>query len=46
MRMLTYFINCAGRGLSRFRRKVLERAKRILSQQTERQKTNERPRAA
>ena len=46
MRMLTYFINRAGRGLSRFRRKVLERAKRILSQPTERQKTNERPRAA
>ncbi len=45
MRMLTYFINRAGRGLSRFRRKVLERAKRILSQPTERQKTNERPRA-
>ena len=34
MRMLTYFINRAGRGLSPSRRKVLERAKRILSQQT------------
>ena len=46
MRMLTYFINRAGRGLRPSRRKVLERAKRILSQQTERQKTPERPRAA
>jgi tRNA(adenine34) deaminase len=46
MRMLTYFINRAGRGLSPSRRKVLERAKRILSQQAERQKTHERPRAA
>ena len=46
MRMLTYFINRAGRGLSPFRRKVLERAKRILSQQTERQKTHGHPRAA
>ena len=46
MRMLTYFINRAGRGLSRSRRKVLERAKRILSQQTERQKTHERRTAA
>ena len=46
MRMLAYFINRAGRGLSPFRRQVLERAKRILSQHTERQKTHERPRAA
>ena len=46
MRLLTYFINRAGRGLSPSRRKVLERAKRVLSQQTERQKTHERPRAA
>ena len=46
MRMLTYFINGAGRGLSPSRRKALERAKRILSQQTERQKTREHPRAA
>jgi hypothetical protein len=46
MRMLTYFIKRAGRGLSPSRRKVLERAKRILSQPTERQKTHEPPRAA
>ena len=46
MRMLTYFINRAGRGLSPSRRKVLERAKRILSQQRERQKTPGRPRTA
>jgi hypothetical protein len=46
MRMLTYFINRAGRGLSRSRRKVLERARRILSQQTERQTPHERRRAA
>src|SRR6202165_2832509 len=44
MRMLTYFINRAGRGLSRSRRTELERAKRILSQQTEKQKTREFPR--
>src|SRR5467141_3718063 len=35
MRMLNYFINRAGRGLSPSRRKVLERAKRILSKQME-----------
>jgi len=45
MRMLTYFINRAGRGLSPSRRKVLQRAKRMLWQQTG-QKTHERPRAA
>ena len=31
MRMLTYFINRAGRGLSATRRHELERAKRLLS---------------
>ena len=31
MRMLTYFINRAGRGLSASRREELERAKRLLS---------------
>ena len=46
LRMLTYFMNRAGRGLSPSRRKVLERAKRILSQRTERQKIHERRRAA
>jgi len=45
MRMLAYFINRAGRGLSPFRRQVLERAKRILSQQTEdKRPTNARER--
>jgi tRNA(adenine34) deaminase len=32
MRMLTYFINRAGKGLSRTRRAELEKAKRLLSQ--------------
>ena len=31
MRMLTYFINRGGRGLSKTRRDELERAKRLLS---------------
>jgi hypothetical protein len=31
MRMLNYFINRGGRGLSASRRKVLERAKKLLS---------------
>src|SRR5712691_348975 len=31
MRMLTYFINRGGRGLSKTRRAELERAKRLLS---------------
>ena len=32
MRMLTYFINRAGKGLSKTRRTELERAKRLLSE--------------
>jgi Protein of unknown function (DUF3175) len=44
MRMLTYFINRGGRGLSPSRRRVLERAKQILTQRMERQKRHERPR--
>jgi tRNA(adenine34) deaminase len=32
MRMLTYFINRGGKGLSASRRKELERAKRLLSE--------------
>ncbi len=36
MRMLTYFINRAGRGLSRTRRDELERAKRLLSERVRR----------
>src|SRR5215469_8285995 len=35
MRMLTYFINRAGRGLSPERRAELEKAKKLLSQQIE-----------
>src|SRR3982074_3131818 len=46
MRMLIYFINRGGRGLSPSRRRVLERAKQILTQRMERQKRHERPRAA
>jgi uncharacterized protein DUF3175 len=38
MRMLTYFINRAGRGLSASRRKELAKAKRLLSQRMQPQK--------
>lgn len=38
MRMLTYFINRGGRGLSASRRAELERAKKLLSERIERQK--------
>jgi len=36
MRMLTYFINRGGRGLSKTRRAELERAKRLLSERVRR----------
>jgi Protein of unknown function (DUF3175) len=36
MRMLTYFINRAGRGLSAARRKELEKAKSLLSERIRR----------
>ena len=36
MRMLTYFINRAGRGLSASRRAELEKAKRLLSERIHR----------
>jgi hypothetical protein len=36
MRMLTYFVNRAGRGLSKTRRAELERAKRLLSDRVRR----------
>jgi len=39
MRMLNYFINRGGRGLSASRRKVLERAKKILSARIARAKS-------
>lgn len=37
MRMLTFFINRAGRGISRERRKELEKAKSLLSKRIERE---------
>src|SRR5437899_5729458 len=46
MRMLTYFINRAGHGLSAERRTELEEAKSLLSKRTERQrKTRQRHRS-
>lgn len=38
MRMLTYFINRAGKGLTASRRQELQRAKRLLSERIQRQK--------
>ena len=38
MRMLTYFINRGGRGLSKSRREELERAKRLLSERVRRER--------
>lgn len=40
LRMLTYFINRAGRGLSATRRTELERAKRLLSSRIKRMKAD------
>jgi Protein of unknown function (DUF3175) len=40
MRMLTYFINRGGKGLSASRRAELERAKRLLSERIHKQKTS------
>jgi tRNA(adenine34) deaminase len=39
LRMLTYFINRAGRGLSRSRKAELEKAKKLLSKRIEREKS-------
>jgi tRNA(adenine34) deaminase len=39
MRMLTYFINRAGKGLSATRRRELERAKELLHERIERDRT-------
>jgi hypothetical protein len=39
MRMLTYFINRAGKGLSAARRAELQKAKKLLSQQIQKQKS-------
>jgi hypothetical protein len=39
LRMLTYFINRAGHGLSEERRRELEKAKKLLSSRIEREKS-------
>jgi len=46
MRMLTYFVNRGGRGLSKSRRAELERAKRILSQRVRRDRERRPKKAA
>jgi tRNA(adenine34) deaminase len=38
MRMLTYFINRGGRNLTAFRRRELEKAKKLLSQRIQRRR--------
>src|ERR1700745_1758513 len=42
MRMLNYFINRGGRGLSASRRAELEKAKKLLSRRIQHQKTRKR----
>ena len=44
MRMLTYFINRGGRGLSKTRRAELERAKRLLSERVKRDRERKKSR--
>ncbi len=46
LRMLTYFINRAGRGLSAGRRAELEKAKSLLSQRVRRDAARKRKQAA
>ena len=46
MRMLTYFINRAGRNLPASRRAELEKAKRLLPKRIEREKQSRRQKAA
>lgn len=46
MRMLTYFINRAGKGLSATRRAKLEHAKELLSKRIESEKGSHRKKAA
>jgi Protein of unknown function (DUF3175) len=46
MRMLTYFINRGGRGLSPNRRAELERAKKLLSERIRKEREEPRSRAA
>ena len=45
-RMLTYFINRAGRGLSASRRAELQRAKRLLSQRIVKQRASQQKKRA
>ena len=45
MRMLTYFVNRAGGGLSPMRRSGLERAKRLLSERVRRARERRQKRA-
>ena len=42
MRMLTYFVNRAGKGLSATRRAKLEKAKKLLSERIAREKEKEK----
>ncbi|TMD57709.1 MAG: DUF3175 domain-containing protein [Chloroflexi bacterium] len=46
MRMLTYFVNRGGRGLSRSRRAELERAKQLLSARVRRARERKRKTAS
>ncbi|MGZ4824777.1 MAG: DUF3175 domain-containing protein [Terriglobales bacterium] len=46
MRMLTYFINRAGRGLSATRRKELEKAKALLSERVQRAREQKKSKRA
>jgi hypothetical protein len=46
MRMLTYFINRAGKGLSGSRRRELERAKEMLHERIEKEKPARQKKAA
>jgi len=46
MRMLTYFINRAGRGLSAARRAELEKAKSLLSKRVKRKQSAHKRKAA
>lgn len=46
MRMLTYFINRGGKGLSAARRRELERAKKLLRERVEKAKAAQHKRAA
>jgi hypothetical protein len=46
MRMLTYFINRAGKGISASRKKTLEHAKKLLHERIEKDKQREKKKAA